>query len=359
MQTDAKEKMKIAMLVSGGVDSSVSLKLLKDAGHDIRAFYIKIWLEDELSSAEECPWEEDVEYARALCEKVGVPLEIVPLQREYNERIIRYSLAETRAGRTPNPDMLCNPEIKFGVFYDFFGKNFDKIATGHYAQVEMHDGTAYLKRSKDSVKDQSYFLSRLSQEQLSRALFPIGHLEKKEVRALAEKFGLPTAKRKDSQGLCFLGKIPFDEFLKKHLGVKEGDFVEYGTEKKLGRHNGFWFYTIGQRHGIGLSGGPWYVVKKDTEKNIVYISRDPKEGDEALRNNFILENVHWIADVPRGDKKLSVKIRHGEHEYPCALSSRQDGHLKVTLDGTDRGIAPGQFAVLYDGEYCLGGGTIG
>ncbi|MCI0542225.1 tRNA 2-thiouridine(34) synthase MnmA [bacterium] len=354
--------MKIAMLLSGGVDSSAALALLKEAGHDVYAFYLKIWLEDELASFNACPWEEDVRYARKVCEKLSVPFKIIPLQKEYSERIITYTISETRAGRTPNPDMLCNPRIKFGAFYDAI-RGYDKIATGHYAQIEQgekmggKDGFVRLKRSADTLKDQTYFLSQLSQEQLARALFPIGHLQKKEVRGLAEKFGLPNAKRKDSQGLCFLGKIEFDEFLKKHLGEKEGELVEKETGKILGEHNGFWFYTIGQRHGMGLSGGPWYVAGKDVEKNIVFVSRE-KTSEGAARKNLTVRDMHWISSTPKNLNELTVKIRHGKRETPCTIARLPDISLEVTLSTPEEGIAPGQFAVFYQGEYCLGGGVI-
>ncbi|MCI0532655.1 tRNA 2-thiouridine(34) synthase MnmA [bacterium] len=348
--------MKIAMLLSGGVDSSVSLALLKEKGFDVNAFYLKIWLEDELSSLNNCPWEDDLRYARAVCEKLDVPLEVIPLQKEYNEKIIAYTVSEARAGRTPNPDVLCNPRIKFGAFFDAVGKKFDKIATGHYAQAEKRDGITYLKKSADKMKDQTYFLSQLSQEQLSRAIFPIGHLAKNEVRALAKKYTLPNAERKDSQGLCFLGKIKFDEFLRKHLGTRNGDLIELETGKKIGEHNGFWFYTIGQRHGIRLSGGPWYVAEKNAEKNIVSISNS-KTNEEDTGKNFLVRNIHWVADMPAPDN-LTVKIRHGERETPCTIKTLPDGALEVSLKKPESGVASGQFAVFYNKEYCLGGGVI-
>ena len=274
--------MNIAMLLSGGVDSSVSLRLLQDAGHTVHAFYLKIWLEDEMAFLGECPWEDDLKYVRAVCEQAGVPLSIVPFQKEYWERVVSYTIAEAKAGRTPNPDVLCNAQIKFGAFYDYIYSqkefSFDRIATGHYAQVYpvasrvsgigtgaelaptpqprgldtcLPAGRAHpqaggqeitlLKMSPDPIKDQTYFLSQLTQQQVSKACFPIGHLHKEEVRALAEKYDLPNAKRKDSQGICFLGKIAFDKFLEFHLGKKEGDIIDLKTGEKIGAHDGFWF----------------------------------------------------------------------------------------------------------------------
>jgi len=209
--------MKIAVLTSGGVDSSVALRLLKDEGHDLTAFYLKIWLEDELAYLGDCPWEEDLDYVRQICDQIDVPLEVVPMQKEYWERVVQYTVAEAKAGRTPNPDILCNQQIKFGQFYEVIDDSFEKVATGHYANVEETDKDFVLKRAPDPIKDQTYFLAQISQEQLSRAMFPIGKYKKEEVRELARKFDLPNQDRKDSQGICFLGKIPFREFLKHHL----------------------------------------------------------------------------------------------------------------------------------------------
>lgn len=398
--------MRIAALVSGGVDSSVSLRLLKDAGHDITAFYLKIWLEDEMSFLGECPWEDDLHYVRAVCEQAGVPLEVVPFQKEYWERIVSYTIDEVKKGRTPNPDVLCNTRVKFGAFYESIGHGFDKIASGHYAQTEevschshgggnldsgSEAGMTMLKRSPDPVKDQTYFLSQLTQDQVAHALFPIGGFHKEEVRALAQKFDLPNAGRKDSQGLCFLGKIRFDKFLEFHLGTKKGDLIDYETGKKMGEHNGFWYYTIGQRRGIHLSGGPWYVVKKDTDQNIVYIS-NAWRSLETARDTFEVEGINWISDKPsvltpspqsrrglgRGESvtsdtthplptspskrvrgnALQVKVRHGAKLYHCTMRELENQRLEVNLDEPDTGIAPGQFAVFYEGEYCLGGGII-
>lgn len=348
--------MKIAVLVSGGVDSSVALQLLKEEGHILTAFYLKIWLEDELQSLGECPWEDDLAYVHAVCEQVGVPLKIVPFQKEYRERVVAYTIAEARAGRTPNPDMLCNARIKFGAFYDCIGNSYDKIATGHYAQVEEKEGKTFLKMSPDSVKDQTYFLSQLTQAQIARAMFPIGKYNKNQVRELAKKFSLPNAKRKDSQGLCFLGKIPFDKFLEHHLGKRSGKLVEYETNKILGEHNGFWYFTVGQRRGIHLSGGPWYVVAKNTETNEVFISSAEQSAMEA-RDEFVVSNCNWIAGIsPKA--KLSVKVRHGAKMYPTIVEYLENNRLRVKIAEKDRGLAPGQFAVFYDGEYCLGGGVI-
>ncbi len=349
--------MKIAVLVSGGVDSSVALRLLLDQGYEVTAFYLKIWLEDELSFLGECPWEDDLLYVRAVCDQANVPLEVIPFQKEYWERVVAYTLDEVKNGRTPNPDMLCNARIKFGAFYDFIGDRFEKIATGHYAKVSEKNGKFFLKKTPDTIKDQTYFLSQLSQEQLSRALFPIGEYEKEEVRRLATKYKLPNAKRKDSQGICFLGKISFNQFLKYHLGEKKGDLVNIETGEKVGEHNGFWYFTVGQRQGIGLSGGPFYVVKKDLTTNTVFIVNDRKKV-LSLRNHFVLGKMNWFVNAPEENKTYSVKLRHGPKEYKCTLRKREESSFDVFLDEKDKGIAEGQFAVFYDNEVCLGGGVI-
>jgi tRNA-specific 2-thiouridylase len=349
---------KIAVLVSGGVDSSVALVLLKQEGYDVTAFYLKIWLEDELAYLGDCPWEEDLAYVRAVTEQLEVPLEIVPLQKEYWERVVQSAIDEVRAGRTPNPDMLCNARIKFGAFMDAIGDKYDYVATGHYAWVEEKSGKKFLKKTPDAIKDQTYFLSQLSKAQLKRAIFPIGEFEKTKVRELAEEFQLPNAKRKDSQGICFLGKIPFDAFLRHHLGERKGKLIDIETGKEMGEHPGFWYFTIGQREGIGLSGGPWYVVKKDTEHNSVYIGH--KEVKEAQATDQLrVTNLNWFNEKPEDGMELSVKLRHGPKEYAAKVQWQDEKTLEIFLQNeTDPGVAAGQYAVFYDGEYCLGGGVI-
>jgi tRNA (5-methylaminomethyl-2-thiouridylate)-methyltransferase len=354
----SREKGNIAVLVSGGVDSSVALSLLKEAGFDVTAFYLKIWLEDELAYLGDCPWEEDLEYVRAVTEQLGVPLEIVPLQKEYWERVVKTALAEVRAGRTPNPDMLCNARIKFGAFWEAIGRDFSTIATGHYAQVEERRGKYFLKKAPDAVKDQTYFLSQLSRQQLSRSLFPIGRYTKPEVRSLAKQFGLLNAERKDSQGICFLGKVPFGAFLRYHLGTRRGPLVEFETGKRVGEHEGFWYFTIGQREGIRLSDGPWYVVGKDPVQNIVFISHATHRTERACRR-FLVAGLNWFNERPEDGAALSVKLRHGPKEYAAEVQWRDRETLEVFLQKeTDAGVASGQYAVFYSGDSCLGGGTM-
>jgi tRNA-5-taurinomethyluridine 2-sulfurtransferase len=359
--------MKIAVLVSGGVDSSVALRLLKDQGHEVEAFYLKIWLEDELAYLGSCPWQEDLAYVEAVCKQAQVPFHVISLQEDYWNEVVAYTIAEVKAGRTPSPDILCNQRIKFGSFLKKIDSSFEKIATGHYANV-IYDGQNYLlKRAKDPIKDQTYFLSYLNQEQLSRLVFPIGNLLKSEVRALAHQYQLPNQDRKDSQGICFLGKISFSDFIRHHLGTKPGQLIEFETGKSMGQHEGFWYYTIGQRKGMGLSGGPWFVVRKDTDRNIVYISKN-YYSEEKQRDSFMVQDLHWIsgklpslriASAGRPEKNdLQVKVRHGELTYQCQLELLPNAAGRVVIQGNDQGLAPGQFAVFYDKDICLGCGII-
>lgn len=351
--------MKIAVLVSGGVDSSVALALLKEQGHDVTAFYLKIWLEDELSFLGECPWGDDLGYVQDVCDQLQVPLQVVNLQREYWDRVVSYTIDQVKAGRTPNPDVLCNSRVKFGAFYDHLHEQFDYVATGHYARIirDQANGQVQLAMTPDAIKDQTYFLAHLTQAQLQRVLFPLGDLCKTDVRALAQKFNLPNKDRKDSQGICFLGKIKFSEFIKFHVGEHPGEIREAETGVVLGQHKGFWFHTIGQRQGLGLSGGPWYVHSKDTEHNIVYVSRDYYAPDKQ-RDTFTVVDCNWIAgEPPQVLDGLTVKMRHGPKRYACQLHC-EDNHVVVKLAERDQGIAPGQFAVFYHGDICLGSGVI-
>jgi tRNA-specific 2-thiouridylase len=347
--------MKVAVLLSGGVDSSVALRLLKDQGHDVTAFYLKIWLQDEFSFLGDCPWEEDLEFARAVCEQANIPLEIINMQTEYWDSVVSYTISEIKDGRTPNPDMFCNRLIKFGQFINKIDDRFEKVASGHYARVENDNGYYLLKISPDPIKDQTYFLAYLTQQQLSRALFPIGSYKKKQIRELAEKYQLPNMIRKDSQGICFLGKIKFSDFIKHHLGEIEGDIVDIDTQKIMGKHKGYYFYTIGQRSGLRLGGGPWYVVKKDIVNNIIYVSRE--NLIDRARKEFIVGRFNWITDNTYSKENLRVKIRHGERYFNCSLKLNGDKGI-VRLHKEDLGVAAGQFAVFYEKDVCLGGSVI-
>lgn len=354
------------VLLSGGVDSATALMRLVARGEkNITAYYLKIWLEDELSYMGDCPWEEDLGYARAVCEHAGVPLKVVSLQQEYYDRVVSYALDELRAGRTPSPDIFCNQRIKFGAFFERLGTEVDTVVSGHYAQIERRSGEVRLLRAPDPVKDQTYFLSHLSSDQLARLEFPIGELTKKQVRALAEEYTLPNRNRPDSQGICFLGKIRYPDFVRHYLGEREGDIVERETGTVLGKHRGFWFHTIGQRQGLGLGNGPWYVVGKNPAENLVYVSHATHK-DEQVRHEFLVEDHHWISGCSplngAGSRSLQAKLRHGPELQACVLSvppdPRHSGLLRVELRDGDRGVAPGQFAVFYEGEQCLGAAKI-
>ncbi|MFN0059308.1 MAG: tRNA 2-thiouridine(34) synthase MnmA [Planctomycetota bacterium] len=351
--------MKTALLISGGVDSSVALRLLKAADTSaITAFYLKIWLEDELSHLGACPWEEDLEYLRAVCDQAQVPLEVLPLQREYWDRVVSYTIAELRRGRTPSPDILCNQRIKYGAFVDAIETDFDWIASGHYARVQHESGGSRLLRSVDPVKDQTYFLSHLNAAQLARCQFPIGHLSKVEVRRLAEHYELANRDRPDSQGICFLGRIRFEEFVRYHLGDQAGPIIEIETGRTLGEHRGYWFHTIGQRRGLKLSQGPWFVVDKDCERNIVYVSHAEHLAEHEC-DQFEVGQLSWLRSPPALAAALEVKIRHSPTSVACRLEpTDRAGTWTVQMARADSGVSAGQFAVFYDGEECLGGGVI-
>ncbi len=349
--------MRIAVLASGGVDSSVALSLLKrEGGHQLQAFYLKIWLEDELSYLGECPWEEDLECVRAVCRQLDVPLEVVSLQREYRSQVVEAAIGELRAGRTPSPDVFCNQRIKFGAFLGRAGEGYEKVATGHYARTRQVDGLHQLLRAPDPVKDQTYFLSHLSQAQLAQAVFPIGAMHKSQVRRLAAHFDLPNQGRKDSQGICFLGKIKYPEFVRHHLGECSGPIHEAETGRLLGRHRGLWFHTIGQRQGLGLHGGPWYVVRKDVEGNALWVSH-AEFYRGCARRDLVLSKVNWLSGEPLR-QRLQIKLRHGPSLAGCRVRRIDFDRWQVEMDEEDPGVAPGQFGILYDGEVCLGGGVI-
>ncbi|KAA0041410.1 tRNA-specific 2-thiouridylase MnmA [Cucumis melo var. makuwa] len=362
--------LKVAVLLSGGVDSSVALRLLHAAGHSCTAFYLKIWFQEDFENFwSECPWDDDLKYAKAVCDQIDVPLEVVHLTEEYWRNVVSYIIEEYRCGRTPNPDVLCNTRIKFGAFMDAISNmEFDYVASGHYANVihpsaDQMDKPSVLELSKDMVKDQTYFLSHLSQNQLKRLLFPLGCIPKDEVRKLAAKFNLPNKDRKDSQGICFLGKIKFSEFVARHIGEDEGVILEAESGDFLGKHRGFWFYTMGQRQGLRLPGGPWYVVEKDIKNNVVFVSRNYFSFDKR-RRVFRVGSLKWLSGMPPDQfTGLQCKVRHGPGFYSCNLTMEhnEDGHEDVAvvhLSEDDQGLAAGQFAAFYKGRSCIGSGVI-
>lgn len=355
--------------MSGGVDSSVSAALLQKSGeYDVVGAHMICWKEDLDIPNFECSAEKDAEDARRVADKLGIPFYAMDFTKEYKAAVFDYMVAEYRAGRTPNPDVLCNKEIKFGLFLKkALSLGAEYIATGHYARKrELKTKNEKLKTfellaATDKNKDQSYFLWMLGQEELRHALFPIGELQKGEVRELARKFGLPTAEKKDSQGLCFVGQVDFAKFLRTLIPAHEG-IIQTSDGKIIGRHDGVEFYTIGQRHGLGIGGGTiYYVAKKDFEKNILIVAEG--EADEALyKSEAEIANVNWISGVaPKLPLACSVRIRYRQPLSNCVIereASGDNGRLKILFEKLQKGVAAGQSAVFYRGEEMLGGGVI-
>ena len=353
--------MDIAALLSGGVDSSVVVHLLCEQGYKPTLFYIKIGMDG--AEYMDCSAEEDIELSTATARKYGLSLEVVDLHQEYWENVAAYAIDKIRQGLTPNPDVMCNKLIKFGCFEQRVGKDFDFTATGHYATTLQRNGKTWLGTAKDPVKDQTDFLAQIDYLQVSKLMFPIGGLMKQEVREIANKAGLPSARRKDSQGICFLGKINYNDFVRRFLGEKEGAIIELETGKKLGTHRGYWFHTIGQRKGLGLSGGPWFVVKKDIEENTIYVSRG--YGVETqYGNEFRMHDFHFITDNPwkAQEKEIDItfKIRHTPDFTKGKLIQEGEKQFHILSSEKLQGIAPGQFGVIYDEEakVCVGSGEI-
>ena len=352
--------MKVAALISGGVDSAVALKRLLDAGHDPHLFYIRIGNDN---GEGDCSAEEDIEMCQFIAEKFALPFDVVSLHQENCDNVMEYALKTVKDGLTPNPDIMCNRMIKFGFFEERWGHEFDKTATGHYASTTEIDGLTYLSTAVDPVKDQTDFLARITYPQLSHIMFPIGDIPKAEVRKIAVETKMPNAFRKDSQGICFLGKINYNDFIRRHLGERPGAIVEIETGKKLGMHRGYWFHTIGQRKGLGLSGGPWYVVKKNVHDNVVYVS----QGYETSRQYgkvIHIDEMHFITRNPWPDECTGVDItfknRHTPDFLPAKLTRLGESEYVIESLEKVQGIAPGQFAVIYDKEkkLCFGSGII-
>ena len=338
--------MNVAALVSGGVDSSVVVHLLKEQGITPDIFYIRIGMEDEEGYIS-CPAEEDIELTQWIAKKYGCRFEEVDLHREYWDRVVSYTIDSVRRGLTPNPDVMCNRLIKFGAFDELRGHGYDRIATGHYATTDILGGTTFLATAKDPVKDQTDFLSQLEYRQIERLMFPIGHLMKSDVRAIAAQAALPSATRKDSQGICFLGKINYNDFIKRYLGEREGDIVELETGRVLGKHRGYWFHTIGQRKGLYLGGGPWFVVRKDLEDNVLYVSQgyDP---EAQYGRSIPLAGFRWLSGLNPGGEDIMFKIRHTPEFHPGRLTVNADGSALIESADRIQGIAAGQYATVYD-----------
>lgn len=359
--SEKEMRMEIAALVSGGVDSSVVVHQLKEMGYNPVIFYIQIGMEDE-DGYIDCPSEEDIEIVSFIAKKYGCRFEKVSLHEEYWDSVVKYTIDSVKRGLTPNPDMMCNKLIKFGTFEQKWGHEFDKIATGHYATTTEKDGLTWLSTAKDHVKDQTYFLAQVDYMQVSKLMFPIGNLLKSEVRQIAVDNKLPSAQRKDSQGICFLGKVNYNNFIERYLGKKEGLIVELETGNIIGKHQGFWFHTIGQRKGLGLSGGPWFVIKKDVNRNIVYVSKG-YDTKHQYGNTVNLQGFSFITKDIWGDfegeKEITFKIRHTP-EFTHGRISKIGDLYRISSDSPIQGIAAGQFGVVYDAEskICLGSGMI-
>ncbi len=353
--------MRVVVGLSGGVDSSVAALLLKRAGHDVVGLFMKNWEDDD--DDEYCSTRQDLIDAAAAADVLGIELEAVNFAAEYRERVFADFLREYAAGRTPNPDVLCNAEIKFKAFLDHALRlGGTKIATGHYARVDFSENRFRLLKGKDGAKDQSYFLHRLTQEQLARVLFPVGGLTKSEVRRLALEAGLPNHAKKDSTGICFIGERPFREFLNRYLPRAPGPIVDE-KGRALGEHIGLAFYTIGQRKGIGIggerggSGEPWYVAEKRMARNELVVVRG-HDHPLLMRHSLTAQDASWVSGTaPQTPSAHSAKTRYRQADAACRLAAA-NGQVKVEFPAAQWAVTPGQSVVLYDAEVCLGGGII-
>ncbi len=359
-KTMSRERIIVGM--SGGVDSSVAALLLKRQGYDVSGVFMKNW--DETDPEGPCQAEIDARDALAVCDLIGIPLDAVSFAREYWDKVFAHFLEEYRCGRTPNPDILCNKEIKFRAFLDYaLAQGAERIATGHYARVRHHRGEYQLLKGCDAGKDQSYFLYALGQAQLARVCFPLGEYEKSEIRGLAREAGFPNHEKKDSTGICFIGERNFTAFLERYLPARDGE-IRDPQGVVIGRHHGLMFHTIGQRKGLGIggrredSGEPWYVVGKDVARNILYVAQGAHHP-LLYHRGLIAQNIHWIS---RGDLafplEVRAKIRYRQADQACTVAPIGGGRYRVTFNDRQRAIAPGQSIVFYQGDVCLGGGII-
>lgn len=368
-------KIKVVIAMSGGVDSAVSAALLKKAGFHVTGVFMKCW-SAENSLSKMCTAEEDGYWARRAAAALNIPFYSVDLVKEYKDKIVDYFVSEYRAGRTPNPDVMCNNEIKFGVFYDRVMNDFraDYIATGHYARLQREARNSKYKildfnererggrneivkllRGVDKNKDQTYFLHRVPGEKLANVIFPIGEYKKEEVRELARKFNLPNAEKKDSQGLCFIGKVNISDFLKEYIPIKHGDII---TTRgiKIGKHEGVQYYTVGQRKGIGVGGGvPYYVIKKEIKTNTLVVGT--RYDKDLFENSLRLEDVVWINDSPDVPTQVQASIRYRQEPQKAVLKKGADGFV-LNFEEPQRAVTSGQSATIYKGEEVLGGGII-
>jgi tRNA-specific 2-thiouridylase len=346
--------------ISGGVDSAVAAWLLLQQGYDVQGLFMSNWDEDDAY----CTIADDYQDARQVCERLGIPLHRVSFAREYRDRVFSYFLDEYRSGRTPNPDVLCNRDIKFGVSLTYMQRlGAQRIATGHYARVTgstAHD--VALRKGEDAGKDQSYFLHAVPRAALAQTLFPLGALQKSEVRRIAHEQGLPVFDKPDSTGICFIGERPFRDFLSRYVATQPGP-IETDEGRIIGEHQGLAFYTLGQRSGLGLGGqrgareAPWFVAAKDLARNALVVVQNP-DHPLLLSDAFTVEKLHWLIDPAAGEWSCGVKTRYRQRDLPCTLSVAADGTARISLAAPARAVTPGQFAVFYDGDRCLGGGVI-
>jgi len=352
----------IMVAMSGGVDSSVSALLLRKAGHRLAGMFMKNWEEDDRFGA--CPAEADALDAQRVADRLGIALHRRNFAAEYWDYVFEEFLAEYRAGRTPNPDILCNREIKFRTFLEHATDlGADRIATGHYVRSDCRDGVFRLLKGRDGNKDQSYFLYTIGQEQLARTLFPVGELLKPDVRAAAARAGLPVHDKKDSTGICFIGERNFRDFLGQYLAPSPGD-MRTPEGRTVGRHEGLAFYTLGQRQGLGIGGlrdfadEPWYVLHKDVGENVLYVGQG-HDHPWLHATRLIAGQLSWVSGAaPRAGDRLTAKVRYRQVDQPCQVMEADDGRLLLEFEAPQRAVTPGQSVVLYDGDVCLGGGII-
>ncbi|HNX16083.1 MAG TPA: tRNA 2-thiouridine(34) synthase MnmA [Bacilli bacterium] len=365
--------MKILIGLSGGVDSAVAAYLLQQQGYEVTACFMRNWdalaNNDQLGNPtindSQCPQEKDYDDARKVADKLGIKLLRIDFVKQYWDDVFSYLLSEYRQGRTPNPDIFCNKYIKFGPFLDFAKANgFSLIAMGHYAKTIEQNGKTYLLKSFDKNKDQTYFLSQISQYQASSCLFPLGDINKEEVRRIAHELGLTSVMdKKDSTGICFIGERRFRDFLMNYLPAQRGKIVDIETKRVVGYHEGAMFYTIGQRHGLGIGGisgeeaKGWFVVNKDVKKNILYVASG-QENDYLLSDSCTVSNINFIADAPKEGQHLSAKFRYRQADQGVTIHCLADNLIELIFDKPYKAVTPGQAAVLYDGNVCLGGGLI-